>query len=176
MNDYDWAVRYVKGRIKKMTHIVAEYEFTIPGKTIAAIKEIESGNADKLILEAEVSAEMFGALQSVIAYSVERGAVLPVPLQIWGAKVLRGQAVRPKGPRSSTTVGTTGVERAIWSLTETIVEKTNLRKSKNPYGKNPCAFDAVAQAFREMGMTPSSYNRVRDHYYAEERRIKKIFQ
>lgn len=168
---YEWAVFYARGRIKKMGHMTDEKEWLMPGKVSAALKKVEQGNAEELVAMAASDAGTFEVLQRVTAYYVERGRVLPEPLQIWAAGILRSSVPEPP-KKAGRPKGRSGMQRAILDLVETITKETDLKPTRGNYSQPRSACDAIAEAFRQIGMTPNSFGGVRDAYEAEKRRIR----
>ncbi|MGV8997291.1 MAG: hypothetical protein ACOH12_10140 [Parvibaculaceae bacterium] len=138
----------------------AKHEETIELKTSYKVNSSDTETQiNRMIVEDKDDAAIFDILSTIAAAYLDSGMCVPEMLGHWAADVLLGEKKRP-ARRGKFEEGTGLRNTAIWLATRRLVHR-GMIATRNDASAPTSACDAVAEALKLLGESPTTYASVK---------------
>lgn len=168
---YKKAVEYAKSKLSIELE-KPSLKFSLPTDELEQIglmgfvpSAYQQESMEALIAESEDDPKIREILQLGLARAIEEGIDIPDIASLWLSRLLRRELRTPantKGrPQNSR------LQALIFHTVQDLVDHHEMNPTRNDSSPSTSASDAVADALRQLGQAPSSYDRVRKIWQAK---------
>lgn len=116
---------------------------------------------EELIKDARKSAAAFDALRFAAAQHTAHNFALPASIRLWVSSYLAGKLERPIGKDGKPS--SEGMRREIYGAVVRLTEM-GMKPTRNDASPPHSACDAIAEALRDLGLSPTTYRAVKAIY------------